>query len=173
MYALCRFAAIEGASLIGLLYWQAVSSAIVVSTIALLSGSRPRFSLRCAPHCVAVLIVGVSPSLIASYGPIEGSVAGALVAASAALLLAGGLNSVRERPAGMSPLAVASAVLIAQALVLDPIVAYAHDIVLPGLSFTRIDRMLIGTTALSSAFYMAAFTLAARIPGWRYVRCTT
>jgi hypothetical protein len=173
MYALGRLAALEGASLLGLLYWQAMSSAIIVSTIALLWGSRPRFSMRCAPHCAAALMLGASPSLIASYRPIQGSVAGALVAALAALLLGGDLHRARVWPPGPSPLSVAGAVLIAQALVLDPTVAYAHDIVLPGFSFTRLDWILIGTSALSSAFYMAAFTLAARTPGWRYARCTT
>ena len=46
MYALGKQAALGGVSPLGLVYWQAVSSAIVVSVIAGLRGQRPRFSLR-------------------------------------------------------------------------------------------------------------------------------
>src|SRR5262249_2400934 len=42
LYGLSRLAVLQGMPSVGLLYWQAVSSAIIVSAIAALSGDRPR-----------------------------------------------------------------------------------------------------------------------------------
>jgi len=65
-----------------------------------------------------------------------------------------------------SPLGAASGMLIAQALVLDPVVAYAHAIVLPGPSFTRGDWALLAISALSSGFYLIAMVSTARMADW-------
>ena len=66
MYALGKQAALGGASPLGLLYWQAVSSAIVVSVIAGLRGQRPRFSLRYLRHYAITALLGVTVPFLAS-----------------------------------------------------------------------------------------------------------
>jgi hypothetical protein len=167
LYALSRLAVLQGISSLGLLYWQAVSSAIIVSAIAALSGDRPRFSLRSVPDYAIAAALGASPSLIAGYSGIQSIAPGVLLAAFVPLLLAGRARY-RARgslPVGISPLGAASGMLIAQALVLDPVVAYAHAIVLPGLSFTRGDWALLAISALSSGFYVTAMMSTARMAG--------
>ena len=163
IYALARLAALEGVSPLGLLYWQAVSGAVIVSALALLFGRRPQLSLLHAPRYAVAIALGMSPSLLTSYGSPGGLLPGAVLAGFAPLLLLGsGLNLNRARsskPASLSPLGAASGMLIVLALVLDPIVASAHAIVLPGLSFTRLDWIFWGTSALASAFYVTALAL--------------
>lgn len=168
-YALSRLEVLEGMSPLGLLYWQAVSSAIIVSAIAAFSGDRPRFSLRNAPDYAIAAVLGASPLLIAGYGGIRGIVPGVLLAAIVPLLLVGRAKY-RARgslPIGVSPLGAASGMLIAWALVLDPIVGYAHAIVLPGLSFARSDWALLAISAVSSGFYVTAMVSTARMAGSR------
>ena len=166
MYALARLAALEGVSPLGLLYWQSVSGAVIVSAIALLSGRRPQFALRHASSYAGAVALGMSPSLLTSYGSPGGLVTGVVLAGFAPLLLVSiGLDRVRPNPGGLSPLGAASGMLIVSALVLDPIVAYAHAIALPGLAFTRLDWIFWGASALSSAFYVTALTLTIGIGG--------
>jgi len=162
LYALARLAALDGVSPLGLLYWQAVSSAVIVSAIALLSGDRPRLPLRRMPRYAIAIVLGSTPALLTSYGVTGEIVPGvALAAVAPALLLNTGLYSARNaQAAGLSPIGVASGMLIALALVLDPIVASAHAIVLPGLSFGPLDWIFWGTSVLTSAFYVTALALA-------------
>ena len=97
-----------------------------------------------------------------------------LVAVLAPLsLVAGSRYRRHDWPAGLSPLSAASGMLIAQALVLDPIVAYAHAIVLPSAALTRVDWVLLAVSALSSAFYVSALTLAAGTSNRRILEWTT
>jgi hypothetical protein len=160
MYALARLAALEGVSPLALLYWQAVSGALIVSALALLSGRRPQLPLRHASRYAVAIVLGMSPSLLTSYGSPGGLLPGVVLAGFAPLLLfSTGFDRARSDPARLSPLGAASGILIALALVLDPIVASAHAIVLPGLSFTRLDWIFWGTSALSSAFYVTALAL--------------
>ena len=161
IYALARLAALEGVSPLGLLYWQAVSGAVIVSALALLFGRRPQLSLLPAPRYAIAVALGMSPSLLTSYGSPGGLLPGAVLAGLVPLLLLGsGLDRARSSsPASLSPLGAASGMLIVLALVLDPIVASAHAIVLPGLSFTRLDWIFWATSALSSAFYVTALAL--------------
>jgi hypothetical protein len=175
MYAFGRLAAGGGVSPLGLLYWQAVSGAVVVSAFAVRFGCRPQFSLRFTPHYAIAVVLGVTPALIASHRAISGTVAVALLAGLGPLVLfaSGAQRTGGARMARLSPLRAASATLIAQAVALDPLVAYEHAIVLPGLSFSRFDWVLLGSTVLSSAFYVTAFALTARTPHWRSLRCTT
>ena len=76
MYALGRAAARDGMSPLGLLYWQALSSAVIVSAMALLSGDRPRFPRRYLPRYAMAVIAGVSPVLLTGYGGFKGFVPG-------------------------------------------------------------------------------------------------
>jgi len=105
--------------------------------------------------------------LIAGYGGIQSILPGLLLAALAPLLLVGrAMYRARESlSVGISPLGAASGMLIAQALVLDPVVAYAHAIVLPSSSFTPGDWALFTISALSSGFYVTAMVSIARMAG--------
>jgi hypothetical protein len=174
MYVLDKQAVLGGVTPLALLYWQAVSSAIVVSAIAGLRGERPRFSLRYRRHYAIAALLGMTLPFLATGLAARGILPGVLMAVLAPLsLVAGSRYRVHDWPAGLSPLSAASGMLIAQALVLDPIVAYAHAIVLPSTALTPLDWVLLVTTALSSAFYVSALTLAAPMPNRRTLRWTT
>jgi len=166
IYALGREAAHQGVSALALLYWQSVSSAILVSLVAAVLGERPRFSPRYLRHYALTGLLGAAAPLLAAFLSIQGSVSAILLAVLAPLLLvAGRTHRTHAWPAGLSPLGVASGMLIAQALLLDPIAAYAHAFVLPSTAGTRLDWALIGTAVLSGAFYVSALMLTAAGPG--------
>jgi len=174
LYVLARLAALDGVPLLGLLYWQALSSAVIVSVTGAFFGRRPQFSLRRIPQCAIAVALGISPILIAGQGPTRVIATGVLLVTFVVLLVAGsGVERVRDgQPQTWSPLSVAGGTLIVQALALDPIVAYAHAIVLPGLSFNRLDWVLLGTSILSSALYVTVLASTAYIPWWRRPRCS-
>jgi hypothetical protein len=162
MYAVAREAALEGVSPLGLLYWQTVSSAIIVSAIAGLRGEWPRFSLRYLRHYAVAALLGASVPLLASGMAAWGLVLCVVVVILASLLLVAARRyRTHEWPAGLSPLGAASGMLIVQALLLDPAAAYAHAIVLPGTALTRLDWLLLAASALSSAFYVSALASTA------------
>ena len=141
MYALARVAVLDGVSLLGLLYWQAVSSAVIVSVAGALFGMRPRFSLRRIPEYAVAVVLGASPLLIASQGPTKVIATWVLIVAFVVLLIAGsgGEDAPGAEPRSSSPLGAAGGMLIVQALALDPVAAHAHALVLPGSTFTRLD----------------------------------
>jgi hypothetical protein len=171
IFTLGRQAALEGVSPLALVYWQSLSSAIIVSVIAGMRGERPRFPVRDARHYAIAGLMGIGTPVLAAFAP-RGTISLVLLAVLGAVLLAAGaVYRGRDWPAGLSPLGVASGLLIVQALVLDPIVAYEHAIVLPSAAFSRLDWVLIATSVLSSAFYVSALALTASAPGrtawWR------
>jgi hypothetical protein len=175
LYALAKLATLDGASLLGLLYWQAMSSAVIVSVIGALAGYRPQFSLRLIPRYAIAVVFGICPVLIAGHGATKEVATGLLLVTLIVLLVAG---SGAERPRGRksepwSSVRAAGGMLILQALALDPIVAHAHAIVLPGPLAAQLDWALIGTSVFSSALYVTVLALSAHVPWLRRPRWTS
>src|SRR5262245_28274052 len=89
LYVLARLAALDGVSLLGLLYWQAVSSAVIVAVAGALVGRRPQLSLRRIRQCAIAVVLGVGPILVAGQGTTKVIASGVLLVTLAALLFAG------------------------------------------------------------------------------------